>query len=338
MTKKISAAIAVILLIGFIIFNILGQGQEFTRTFFYMGTVIDVTVYDVQDDQILNDVSDLILKYDNMFSRNIKSSEISQLNEKGSLEVSDESIKLIESSQYYGDLSQGYFDITVNPIVELWGIGNENARVPSHEEIEEVLDLVDYKKIETVDNKVHLNGTSIDLGGIAKGFIADEIVNLLKTNGIEKALINLGGNVYALGSSSTGQDWNIGIRTPSYNESGVLLKVMLQDKSVVTSGVYERYIEEEGQIYHHIFNPFTGYPMDNDLLSVTVISDQSIDGDALSTALFNLGKDQAFQIGHQLGIQLIVVTQDKSVYISESLKDKIELYDTTYQLKEVDLN
>ena len=334
MKKKILYILSVILLLMFIIFSMINQqNNEFSRTFFYMGTVIDITVYDVKDDSILDEVSDVILKYDNMFSRHIKSSEISKLNETGELEVSAETKYLIEAAIKYSQLSNGYFDITINPIVELWSIGETTAKVPTEEDIILALDHVGYDKITIEDHTVTLNNTTIDLGGIAKGFIADEIADLLRENNIEKALINLGGNVYALGSSSSNQDWNIGIRTPSFNEPGVLLKLMLQDKSVVTSGVYERYLEVDSKIYHHIFDPFTGYPMDNDLLSLTVVSDQSIDGDALSTALFNLGLEEAFILSNQLGVEIIVVTRDNEVYVQSSLESKLELLDTTYKLK-----
>jgi thiamine biosynthesis lipoprotein len=299
------------------------QKNEFSSTFFYMGTVIDITVYNVEDDTILSEVSDLILKYDNMFSRHINSSEISQLNESGQLEVSDDTKLLIEKSLMYSQISDGYFDITINPIVELWSIGDVGAKVPTEKEIILALEKVGYENIYIDGQTILLNGTTIDLGGIAKGFIADKIVALLEENNVDKALINLGGNVYALGSSQLDEDWNIGIRTPSFDEPGVLLKLMLKNKSVVTSGVYERYLEKDGQIYHHIFNPFNGYPMNNELLSLTVISNQSIDGDALSTALFNLGLNEAFSLSNKLGVEIIAVTRENDVYISQSLESKM---------------
>jgi len=338
MKKKIMYVIGLVTLIGLIIVGMIVNQpiKQVTKTYFYLGTIIDVTLYETENQDILNQVSDMILYYDNLLSRTIESSEITELNRtKGPLEVSQKTYELIQSSIKISEESKGYFDITINPIVELWGIGTEDANVPSEKEINRELQYVDYKNIILSDNNTVrlLNDASIDLGGIAKGFIADEIAKLIKDNGIEKALINLGGNVMAVGQSTEDQAWQIGIRHPLLNRSDVLLKIELEDKSVVTSGIYERFYEEEKKIYHHIFNPYTGYPMDNDLLSLTVISDQSIDGDAYSTALFNLGLDQAFQKANDLSLEIIVVTFNNEIFISQSLQDIVTVFDEAYTIK-----
>ena len=337
MKKKILYALSVIILITMIVMSMINNqpAKQVSKTYFYLGTVIDITVYDTNDDLILEDISNLILKYENMLSRNILSSDISKLNQStGPITVSEETYLLIKEAITYSEVTKGYFDITINPIVDLWAIGTEEANVPIDEDIEQALKAVDYKNIVLLENNQVelLNGASIDLGGIAKGFIADEIANLLEKNHIEKALINLGGNVFAIGSSIEDTPWNIGIRHPIDNQSNVLLKVMLSNKSVVTSGIYERFLELDGATYHHIFDPYTGYPMDNELLSLTVISDESIDGDALSTGLFNLGLEKAFQKASELSVDLIVVTKDNKIYITPYLSDKITVFDENYQL------
>ncbi|MBI9013473.1 MAG: FAD:protein FMN transferase [Clostridiales bacterium] len=337
MKKKIFYVLSIIILIAFIVMSMINNQpvKQVSKTYFYLGTVIDITVYDTDDDQILKDVSDLILKYENMFSRNILSSDISKLNQStGPMTISEETYKLIKEAITYSELTKGYFDITINPIVELWAIGTEEAKLPKDEEITQALKAVDYRNIVLLEyNQVELlNGATIDLGGIAKGFIADEIVFLFEKNHIEKALINLGGNVFAIGSSIEDTPWNIGIRHPVNNHSNVLLKVMLDNKSVVTSGIYERFLELEGVVYHHIFDPYTGYPMDNELLSLTVVSDGSIDGDALSTGLFNLGLETAFKKASELSVDIIVVTKDNKIYITPYLSDKITVFDENYLL------
>ncbi len=334
MKTKFAYIIASIIIIAFIVISIvMTPNQPVSRTYFYLGTVIDITLYE-ENEKVFNDISDLILKYDNLFSRNISSSDVSKLNESGRLAVNDETLLLIESSIKYSELSNGYFDITINPIVELWDIGTENANVPNENDIQNALDYVGYNYILHQNNDVLLqSGISIDLGGIAKGYITDQIVNLLKENNIERALINLGGNVYAVGSNPEKGDWQIGIRHPELERSDAILKLALQNKSIVTSGIYERFFEDNNIIYHHIFDPYTGYPMDNNLLSVTIISESSLDGDALSTAIFNLGIEEGFKLADSLAIDVIFITKNREVIASKEIKDHLELLDNQYTLE-----
>jgi len=329
-----------ILIVGFIGFSIVDQigKQAIKQTYFYLGTIIDITLYGTNDQTILTEVSTLINDYDNLFDRNDPSSDVNKINqlEVGEvLSINDMTYQLIDSALSYSDLSDGYFDITINPIVDLWQIGTEFQHLPDHEDIVNILPQIGFEKIKLLPNNqiTLLSETSLDLGAIAKGFIADEIRTLLLNKGIKKALINLGGNVYALGSSTDKHPWNIGVRHPDIEVGGALLKVMLEDKSVVTSGISERFFEEDGKLYHHIFNPYTGYPVDNNLVSLTVISDDSIDGDALSTSLFALGEIKAFEMINSLtNIQIVVVTKDHNIYYSASLEEKIELFDESYEL------
>lgn len=166
----------------------------------------------------------------------------------------------------------------------------------------------------------------IDLGGIAKGYTADVITDILKENGVEHALVDLGGNIYALGNNPEGRPWKIGVQNPFDSRGKIVGYVPVENKSVVTSGIYERYIEKDGKKYHHILNPFTGYPYDNELAGITIISDKSIDGDALSTSVFSKGLEGGMKFIEKLpNIEAVFVTKDNKVYITSGLKNTFKL-------------
>lgn len=338
--KIITRLIIVIVIFIAIIYSVFSNNKDksISQTYFYMGTVIDITLFETDDQSHLSNISTIINDLDKKLSRNIETSEIYKINnlaKNESLKLSDDTYNIIKSSLYYSDLSKGYFDITINPLVMLWGIGTESANVPSEENIKKTIKKIDYKNIMLNNNVITLlsEDTSIDLGAIAKGYVADKIVEYLKDNNIDKALINLGGNVYAHGSSTTSKPWNIGIRDPENKSNGPVLKVMLENKSVVTSGSYERFFEEDGIIYHHILNPFDGYPVNNDILSISIISDKSIDGDALSTSLYCLGTKEALNIAKSLeNIELIIITKDKKIYITNGIKNNFKLFDKSFEI------
>lgn len=321
--RKIITILLGILIVSYLIYNaFFNRVQAYKKTFFYLGTVIDITLYE-EAENVFDQIEESIQKYDQMFDRNNPESDVYKLNHHQGT-IHEETLYLLNKSIDYSQISKGYFDITINPIVDLWQINTDNAHIPDQIEIDSALERVDYRNIDL--ENYDFNGSTIDLGGIAKGFIADEIKKVLVENDIENALINLGGNVYAHGESISGGNWSIGIRNPYPNENNAILKIMVSDASVVTSGIYERFFEVDGKIYHHIFNPFTGYPIDNNIISLTVISDQSIDGDALSTSLFALGLEEAFSLADQLDVNIIVITNDNTIYVSEDLKDIFESF------------
>ena len=203
----------------------------------------------------------------------------------------------LKSVEYYVD-SKGYFDITIGPLVDLWKIGTEEAVVPGEEEIISAMELLGMDNIILYSGDAGLAepGMSIDIGGIAKGFIADKVVEILRTAGCNGAIINLGGNVLTLGEKPSGDKWKIGIQDP-FEATGEYMKVVkIGEMSVVTSGPYERNFEEDGVVYHHILDPFNGYPVVNDIAGVTVISEKSIDGDGLSTAVFAMGLAEGLEL------------------------------------------
>ena len=266
-----------------------------------LGTVCTVNLYEDGSDRLYDLVFERLDQIDSVFNLNNPDSEINKINAaagKNPVEVCDDVYTVLNASLYYAEKSDGAFDPTIGPLVKLWGINTERARVPSEDEIQKTLLLVDWKKVQLKKSNdkatVFLEepGMSLDFGGIAKGFAADEICSILKKEKVKRAIIDLGGNILVWGNKPDGTPWKVGIKNPNNEalEPPVLLKVE-GGTSVVTSGVYERYFEQDGIIYHHILNPRTGYPVQNGLLSSTVVCSSSMDADALSTVSFVLGPE-----------------------------------------------
>jgi len=314
--------------------------EVYSKTNFVLGTVVTVTLYDNGSDELLDKAFARLLEIENLMSANLDASEIGRINlmaGKEAVTVSEETYNVIEQALYYGDISKGTFDITMEPVVKLWKIGTDEARVPSENELNQALTKVDYRLVELdEDNKTVFlpeEGMGLDLGGIAKGYAADELVKLLVNEGVSSAMLNLGGNVFAMGSKLDGTDWNIGIQNPFDERNQYFGIASIKDKTVVTSGPYERYFEENGKRYHHIFNTTTGMPVENDIASVSVISNTSIDGDALSTTLFALGVKEGIQLVETLdGVECIYVDYDKKVTVSSGLREHFRIEDSTYTL------
>ncbi len=315
--------------------------ESTSKTNYLMGTIVKLTIYDnLEDEEIFEKVFEKIRKIENKMSLNIKSSETNKINNRAfseRMKISEEMNFVLEKSIEYSKLSKGYFDVTIGSLVELWGIGSEDAKVPSNQEIEQAIANIDYKNIDLNKDGISLKKDNIliDLGAIAKGYAADQVADYLKTQNIEKAIIDIGGNIYALGSKTEDTAWTIGIQNPFNEARGDFLgTVNVSNKSIVTSGVYERYLEESGKKYHHILNPFTGYPVENELMSVSIISDRSIDGDALSTSVFSLGLEKGYKLVESLeNVEAIFVAKDKYVYLTKGATDIFELKNTEFKIK-----
>lgn len=314
--------------------------QMKTESEFMLGTIIRISVYDdVTDDQFA-DMFSIIRDIENHVSKNISSSEISLINKNAGIEpveVSERTFQLIKDGLYHGDLSNGWFDISIGPLTNLWDIGSTNAHLPSQEEIDDALTYVDYTDVILDESKhtVYLpeKSMSLDLGGIAKGFVADEIAVYMKANGIDHGIINLGGNVLTVGSKYDGSNWKIGIQDPFSDRGGYLGVIELDDQSIVTSGIYERFFEEDGIRYHHILSPFNGYPINNELASISIISESSMEGDSLSTTIFALGLEEGLALAENLeDVEAIFVTTDYEVYTTSGVKDIFTLEDNAYTL------
>ena len=299
------------------------RSQTYTDTLF--DTVISVQIFDSVDEDVLKGCEKLCKKYDSMFSNKIEDSEISRINSAGGnpVEVSKETIKLIKKGIYYSEMSDGAFDITIAPVSSLWDFKAETPSVPSPEAIAEAVSHVNYENIIIRDNTVKLADpqAGIDLGAIAKGYIADRIKDYLEEEGVRHAMINLGGNVLAMGSKLDGSDYNIGIQKP-FDETGEpITSVKISDKSVVTSGIYQRYFKADGKIYHHILDPSTGYPYDNGLISVTILSERSVDGDALSTTCFSLGLSRGMELVESMdGVYACFIDEDYQIHYSDGME------------------
>lgn len=316
-------------------------GKPISKTNFLLGTVVDISIYDKQDESIIDKAFDRIAEIEReMTINNAETSEIMALNAasgKNEVKLTPDTFSVVEKGKYYSELSKGKFDITIGPIVKLWNIGTEYAAVPEKGELSEAVKLVDYKKLilnkENLTAKLEEAGMKVDLGAIAKGYSADEVARILKENGVEHAIINLGGNVLAIGGNPNGNPWRIGIQDP-FNPRGEFLGVVpIKDKTVVTSGVYERYFEENGKRYHHILDPATGYPTDNNLYSVSIITDKSIDGDGLSTTTLLLGLEDGMKLIESLdNVEAIFITNDKKVYVTSGLKKDFTITNSDFKL------
>ena len=257
-----------------------------------------------------------------MLSATIETSEISKINNADGepVSVSDDTAELIEKGIEYGEISGGLFDITIAPASGLWNFtDNEDKTLPDPDELAEAVSHIDYRCVHVDGNTVVLTDpeAQIDLGGIAKGYIADRLKEYLEGEGIEHALIDLGGNMLALGGRYDGTDFRIGLQKPFAETGTAMAALSINDQSVVTSGDYERYFEKDGVIYHHILAPSTGYPVQNDLDQVTIISERSVDGDALSTTCFAMGLEDGMELIRSLdGVEAIFVTKDGEIHTS----------------------
>ncbi len=301
------------------------QNQVYTDALF--DTVIRIEIYDSAGEEILKGCEKICKKYDSMFSNKVEDSEISRINNAGGapVEVSSETVTLIKKAVYYSDLSNGVFDITIAPVSNLWDFHADEPVPPAAETIAAAASHVDYKNILIKDNTIQLLDpyASIDVGAIAKGYIADKLKDYLKDHGIRHALINLGGNVLAMGKKLDGSEYNIGIQKPFDQTGEPITSIRLSDKSVVTSGTYQRYFESEGKMYHHILDPHTGYPCENNLHSVTIITNSSLTADALSTTCFLLGYDKGLRLINQLdNVDAVFITKDNEIHYSKNFQHK----------------
>ena len=287
-----------------------------------MTTVVTITVYGGNSD-ILNGAMSLCEQYDKLFSRTVADSDVSRINSSTECEVSADTAKLISIGLNLSEQSDGAFDLTTLPLSELWNVNNSTT-VPSHDSITSALLSVGYKNININENTVTTNNNArLDLGGIAKGFIADKVKEYLISNGVTKAIINLGGNILLIGGSND-EPFTVGIQKPFAKNGTSMLNLELSDKTAVTSGIYERYFEENGTIYHHIIDPSTGYPVQNEVASVTVICDSSAIADGLSTACLVLGTEKGMALAKAYGAETVFINRNGNFTLSDGLTVKSE--------------
>ena len=283
-------------------------------TGFYFDTAVTITLYNANE-TTLKECFKICDKYEKIFSNTIESSDVSKINANSKsgryTTVSDETIELIKTGIHYGDISSGKFDITIGYLSELWNFSGDSPKVPDNASIENIITHIDYNNISINGNEVLLRDSEakLDLGGIAKGYIADKLKEYLKKQNISKGIINLGGN--------------IGLQKPFGSDDDVIAIVNANDLSIVTSGIYERYFYENDKLYHHILNTSSGYPEENNLLAVTIISKSSTDGDGLSTSAYLLGLEDGMNlIENTNGVEAVFIDKDYKLHLSSGLKLK----------------
>ncbi len=288
---------------------------------FYFDTVVELRLNGTDDQNLIDKCFEKMGQYEALLSRTREESDVWRINHSAGepVEVSDDTAALITLAEKYYELSDGAFDITVAPYVTIWDFQNNPGKVPAAASIAAARVHVGLSLLHLDGNTVTLDDprASIDLGGIAKGYIADRLKEYLVSEGVTSGYINLGGNMLTIGTKPGDVPWNIGIRRPFGEASDVIATVKVDGLSVVTSGPYERYFEKDGTIYHHILNPADGYPVQNGLASVTILSESSADGDALSTSCFVLGLDRGLKLIESLdGVEALFITDDMKLHSS----------------------
>ena len=323
--------------------NTAADSQEpISATAIKLNTAVTVTIYDSNDRDLLTECMNLCDKYENVFSRTASDSELYKLNHRtltpvegteDTYQVSDSLAELISKGLDYSELSKGAFDIAIEPLTSLWDFTAEDPQVPEDSLIQAALSKCDYHNISVDKDKNEItlktDDTAIELGAIAKGYIADRLKDYLVSQNVKSAIINLGGNVLCIGEKPDNSAFKIGIQKPFADRSETIAVMDIKDKSVVSSGIYERCFEQNGTLYHHLLNPETGYPYDNGLIAVTIISDKSVDGDALSTTCFALGLEDGMKLAESLDdVQAFFVTSDYEIHYTKDFRKKIKVTET----------
>ncbi|GFH42718.1 FAD:protein FMN transferase [Lactococcus hodotermopsidis] len=320
--------------------------KAYIKETFTMGTYVKITSYDKGHEKVIQKALEIAEEYDKKTTVNQSGSEIDNINAQAGIKpvkVSKDVYDLLKTAYYYSDKQTG-FDMTIGALTSLWHIGFDDAKKPSQVEIDSVLPVLSSQFVSFDDNKQTVflteKGVKLDLGAIAKGYVADRMVAYLKKNGLTTAIVDLGSSsLYLIGNSPRGEKtpWAVGIKDPNKEVSKQIGIIEAENQSVATSGIYERYLEVDGQVYPHILDPKTGYPFDNDIQSVTIVSKKSVDGDALSTTIFALGTKKGYNYINQMkDVEALFVNKANEVYLTENLADKFALNEASgYKLGNV---
>ncbi|MDD2233600.1 MAG: FAD:protein FMN transferase [Desulfitobacteriaceae bacterium] len=341
--KKIIYVLSILIVLILLTSCSISTGKSYKADGFALGTIITQEVYGRDARQVSVEAMDKLKFLEDLMTINDLDSDSSKLSMnagKGYVELNPETISVLKSARKISDLSDGAaFDITVAPVVKAWGIGTDNPQIPSEETLKKLVPLINYQdvQIDEASNKASLAkpGQMIDLGGIAKGYAGDVLREIYQKNGIKSGLINLGGNVIAVGSKPDGSPWSIGIQNPRSETGGIVGIIQVSDKAVVTSGDYQRYFEKDGKRYCHIIDPHTGYPADSGLMSVTIITSSSTDADGLAKA-FVLGLDKGMDLVKKYNqsyspADAIFITTDKKIFVTPGLHDNFKLEDESHE-------
>ncbi len=307
--------------------------QTASRDLFAMDTYMHLTAHGGNADAVLGLCAQRIAELEQTLSVTDETSDIWEINHADGkpVTISPDTASLLTAAQEIGEETGGALDISLYPVLSAWGFTQDTQQIPDAQTLADALELVDFRRITLDGDTVQLPaGMQLDLGALAKGYTGDCVLELLRENGVTSALVSLGGNVQALGTKPDGSRWTVAVQSP-FDPAAQLCTVEIADAAVITSGSYERYFtDENGNSYHHILDPSDGFPADNGLVSVTVIGENGLRCDALSTALFVLGKEDAAQFWQEYGdFEMILVTQDGELSYTEGLCEMLTLPDGT---------
>ena len=309
------------------------EEEKAVRQLFAMDTFMTFTAYGEHGEEAVQACVDEVNRLDALLSTGIETSEVSILNKEGSAEFSEDARYILERAMDVYERTSGLFDYTIYPLMHLWGFPTQEYHVATEEEIAEILPYVNASQVTLEGNTVTLGqGQKMDLGAIAKGYTSARLVQVMSECGVKSGMVNLGGNVQTLGVKPNGKKWNIGIQDPTKQTGEVLLVIATSDEAVITSGGYERFFEQDGKTYIHIVDPKTGYPVENDLSSVTIVSGDGTLADALSTSLFLMGKEKAIEFwkANHEEFETILITSDGAIAVTEGLAPYVS-YDGDYE-------
>ncbi|MFI3258323.1 MAG: FAD:protein FMN transferase [Spirochaetales bacterium] len=313
-----------------------------------LGTICTINLYENGTQELYDIFFKRIYDIEQLMSTTIPTSDIALINAYAGIKpvaVSPETFNVLQTALYYAKATDGAFNPAIGPLVKLWGIDTDAAQVPTQEQIAEVLELCNWQDVHLYEEntpegditKPHVflakPGMSLDVGGIAKGYVADELAKILPEYGVQNAVIDLGGNIYALGKNQTGELWKVGIKNP-FNSTGTpAIRVDVENNSIVTSGIYERFFERDGIHYHHLLDSKTGYPVNNGIMSVTIISPSSMTADVLSTGVFVMGKEKGMDFLRSVNQKGFYIDTEKTIAATENLKSSLIVLDKDFSLQ-----
>lgn len=333
---------SIALLSVFILLCGCSQGGVAEKSLFLMDTAIGLRLWGDNREQALREISEKLLLFDRDFSHTKEEGELVSINSRNenSVMLSDEMRTLIGQAILLSEETQGAFDPTIAPAVNLWGIGTENERVPEEHELQDIKSKIGYQKLELSGNMLTLpRGFMLNFGAIAKGYASDVVRKILDKHDIPSAVISLGGNVYVRGARQDGLPWRVGVRDPNGGENDIIGIVSVTDEFLISSGDYERFFESDGVRYHHILDPKTAAPARNSLRAVAIVCDNGARGDAYSTALYVMGYETALEFWRSHNnFEAIFIFDDYNIVITEGLAGSFELSEAsggyTYEVAE----
>lgn len=319
--RKISAILLVIS--AFLLTSCSKAPEKSEEYFFAMDTYMKIEAYGENAENAVSQARARVETLEKLWSATDENSEIYAINHGENPELSAETLDLLSFTLEMSAKTDGAFDATIYPVLTAWGFTTDEHRVPDESELAELLKKVGYEKVLVDGNKISLErGMMLDFGGAAKGWASDECARIMRENGVKSALINLGGNVYAVGKRADGNLWRIGVADPQSESTENAGIISVCDRAVVTSGSYQRYFTQDGKTYGHIIDTKTGFPADNDLLSVTIVAEEGKLCDVLSTALFVMGREQAEQFWRKNGgFEMILIEKSGEIYITAGIAE-----------------